>query len=187
MKLCVPDTDPDPDSTLLGAHVDGNIFTLLWRQYGCGGTSDSCLQVPHTHRNPTLTADVIERMGMPMMGLPNFPEVEWADVNSTEASSDMFLFSVGNGIFRENIIRELDHPAHGVVNSIECPLYHRVGRRQASTSSGIVADDGRDPVPTVTPPSPGCYDDKQTHQEEFVGKFDYSLPFQILFVDKPIR
>ena len=62
-----PNVDADADdAVMLGAHVDANIFTLLWRDYSSSPTSDSCLQVPHPDRNPTLTADTIRKMGMPM-------------------------------------------------------------------------------------------------------------------------
>ena len=91
--------------SVLGAHVDGNFFTLLW-------SDQPGLQVLNPDNTKQLTPDFILNMGMPLIGAGTgltMEEEQWAtvDVPAELGAGGYFLFTIGNGWMRSGLVKKL--------------------------------------------------------------------------------
>jgi hypothetical protein len=116
---------PKAGSGSLGAHVDGNVMTILW-------TDGPGLQVPRDRAG--ITGEDIRNAGLPSLAnVPNprlFEDDMWVDVPHAGPSEDTLLVSYGNGWFQEKIVSDL------FPGTVESPLFHRVKKTVVSTSNG---------------------------------------------------
>jgi isopenicillin N synthase-like dioxygenase len=102
---------PSTGNGQLGAHLDANLFTVLWAN-GPG------LQVPSVEAG--LTADDVRAIGLPSFcPAPPLPDDKWADVGSFW-KDDMLLVTIGEGWFHD------DSPTMSMFPGVLCPVLHRV-------------------------------------------------------------
>lgn len=111
------------DQSLLGAHVDGNLFTLLWSDH-------SGLQVLDPANVGDVTPEFIANLGMPLIGSKAGLEIQpeqWATV--TAPVEGYLLFTVGNGWLRSELVRSLFPPP-----AVQSAVLHRVQMKGGSTA-----------------------------------------------------
>jgi hypothetical protein len=123
----LPDLLADrPDIQRLGAHVDGNLMTLLL-------STAAGLQVPTASINPSLTSDQVRNYGLPTLtgAILFLPDSHWSYV---DVRSDEILVTLGNEFFDSGAIAFQEKPlVHG-------PVLHRV-------NDGLMNGEGRISVP----------------------------------------